>query len=186
MKWNPRAHLIAVAALLALLAAGCGSSGGSSTTTSSSATLTWASGVCTSITTWQAALKSATDSLKSNPTKSGLQTAGNDAKAATQTLASDLKGLGKPGTQAGQQAKHSLDQLATSLQQDAATIQSAVKGASGISGALSAVTTVTSTLATMETDVKKTVTNLQGLDAKGELKTAFTNSSACNSLTKSS
>ncbi len=34
----------------------------------------------------------------------------------------------------------------------------------------------------METQVKKTVTNLQGLGAKGELKTAFANSSACNSL----
>ena len=188
MKSNPRAHLVAVMALLTLIAAGCGSSGGNSTstTTSASATATWASGVCTSITTWQTALKSATDSLKSNPTKSGLQTAGSDARAATQTLTSDLKGLGKPDTQAGQQAKHSLDQLATSLQQAAATIESAVKGASGISGALSAGTTVTSTLATMETEVKKTVTNLQGLGAKGELKTAFTNSSACNSLTKSS
>ena len=124
------------------------------TTTSASATETWATGVCTSITTWQAALKSAAGSLKSNPTKNGLQTAGNDAKAATQTLASDLKGLGKPDTQAGQQAKNSLDQLSTSLQQDVATIESAVKGASGLSGALKAVPTVTATLATMETQVK--------------------------------
>ena len=185
MKSNRKASLIAVVAVLALIAAGCGSSGGSSTTattTSASATETWASGVCTSITTWQAAMKSATGSVKSNPTKNGLQTAGNDAKAATETLASDLKGLGKPDTQAGQQAKNSLDQLSTSLQQDVATIESAVKGASGLSGALKAVPTVTATLATMETQVKTTVTNLQGLGAKGELKTAFANSSACNSL----
>ncbi len=112
--------------MLVFLAAGCGSSGGSSTTTtttSASATQTWASGVCTSITSWQAALTSAAGSLKSNPTKSGLQTAADDAKSATQTLASDLKGLGKPDTQAGQQAKDSLDQLSTSLQQDVATIE---------------------------------------------------------------
>ena len=51
-----------------------------------------------------------------------------------------------------------------------------------LSGALKAVPTVTGTVATMETQVKKTVTNLQGLGAKGELKTAFANSSACNSL----
>ena len=37
----------------------------------------------------------------------------------------------------------------------------------------------------METQVKTTITTLQGLDAKGELKTAFTNASACNSLTAS-
>ena len=186
MKSSPRANLIAVVALLALIAAGCGSSGGSSTststTTSASATETWATGVCTSITTWQAALKSAAGSLKSDPSKNGLQTAGDDAKAATETLASDLKGLGKPDTQAGQQAKTSLDQLATSLQQNVATIESAVKGASGLGGALKAVPTVTATLATMETQVKTTVTSLEGLGAKGELKTAFASSSACKSL----
>jgi hypothetical protein len=186
MKSSPRANLIAVVALLALIAAGCGSSGGSSTststTTSASATETWATGVCTSITTWQAALKSAAGSLKSDPSENGLQTAGDDAKAATETLASDLKGLGKPDTQAGQEAKTSLDQLATSLQQSVATIESAVKGASGLGGALKAVPTVTATLATMETQVKTTVTSLEGLGAKGELKTAFASSSACKSL----
>ena len=187
MKSSPRANLIAVVALPALIAAGCGSSGGSTTsttttTTSASATETWASGVCTSITTWQAALKSAASSLKSNPTKNGLQTAGDDAKAATDTLASDLKGLGKPDTQVGQQAKTSLDQLATSLQHNVATIENAVSGASGLGGALKAVPTVTATLATMETQVKTTVTNLEGLGATGELKTAFASSSACKSL----
>ena len=121
--------------------------------------------------------------MKSDPTKSGLQTAAGDAKSATETLASDLKGLGKPDTPAGQQAQDSLDQLSTSLQQNVTTIENAVKGASGVSGVLTAVPTVTATFATMGTEVKTTFTDLQGLDAKGELKTAFTNSSACNTLT---
>ncbi len=182
-----RTHtLIALAASLAFLAAGCGSSGGGSTTTSSStsasATDTWASGVCSSITTWQAAIKSAAGSVKSDPTKNGLQTAAGGAKSATETLTSDLKGLGKPDTASGQQAKNSLDQLSTSLQQDVTAIENAVKGASGVSGVLTAVPTVTATLATMETQVK---TTFKGLEANGELKTAFANSSACNSLTSS-
>ncbi len=179
-------YLIAVGAALVFLAAGCGSSGGSSATTSTttaSATETWAGGVCSSITTWQGAVKAAAGSVTSDPTKSGLQKAVGDAQAATQTLTSDLKGLGKPDTQAGQQAQDSLTKLSTSLHQDVATIQTAVKGASGLSGAVTAVSTVTATLATMETQVKTSITNLQGLDAKGELKSAFTNSSACNSLT---
>ncbi len=152
-------------------------------TTSASATDTWASGVCSSITTWQAAIKSAAGSLKSDPTKNGLQTAAGDAKSATETLASDLKGLGKPDTPSGQQAKDSLDQLSTSLQKDVTTIENAVKGVSGVSGVLTAVPTVTATFATMGTEVKTTFTDLQGLDAKGELKSAFASSSACNSLT---
>jgi uncharacterized protein YoxC len=168
---------------LVFLAAGCGSSGSGSTTTGVSATETWASGVCSSIATWQAAIKSAAGSQKSDPTKNGLQTAADDATSATETLASDLKGLGKPDTQAGQQAKDALAQLATNLQQGVATIESAVKEVSGVSGAVSAVSTVTGTLTTMGTQVKTTFTDLEGLDAKGELKNAFANSSACNSLT---
>ncbi len=186
MQPNRTQYLVAVAAVLVFLAAGCGSSGGSSattTTTSASATETWATGVCSSITTWQTAVKSAASSVTSDPTKSGLQKAAGDAQAATQTLTSDLKGLGKPDTQAGQQAQDSLTKLSTSLHQDVATIQGAVKGASGLSGVVSAVSTVTATFATMKTQVKTTITNVQGLDAKGELKTAFTNASACNSLT---
>ncbi len=186
MKSIRTQSLIAVTASLVFLAAGCGSSGGGSTattTTSASATETWASGVCSSITTWQAAIKSAAGSAKSDPTKNGLQTAAGDAKSATETLASDLKELGKPDTPAGQQAQDSLDQLSTSLQQNVTTIEDAVKGASGVSGVLTAVPTVTATFATMGTEVKTTFTDLQGLDAKGELKSAFTNSSACNTLT---
>ena len=38
---------------------------------------------------------------------------------------------------------------------------------------------------TMGTDVKTTFTSLQGLGAKGELKSAFPSSSACNALTSS-
>ena len=48
-----------------------------------------------------------------------------------------------------------------------------------MSGELGAVSTV-KTLATMRTQVKTTLTDLQ---AKGELKSAFASSSACNSLT---
>ena len=187
MKSIRRQSLIVVAGSLVFLAAGCGSSGGGSTTTtttSASATDTWASGVCSSITTWQAAITSAAGSVKSDPTKNGLQAATGDAKSATETLSSDdLKGLGKPDTPSGQQAKDSLDKLSANLQQDVATIESAVKGVSGVSGALAVASTVTGTFATMRTLVKTTFTDLQGLDAKGELKTAFTNSSACSSLT---
>ena len=182
---KPIQMFVAVGASLAFLAAGCGSSGGGSTTTEASSTATWASGVCSSITTWKAAITSAADSVKSDPTMTGLQTAADDATSATQTLASDLKGLGKPDTPSGQQAKDSLDTLSTNLQQDVATIESAIKDASGVSGALTATSTVTGTLGMMRTQITTTFTDLQGLDAKGELKTAFANSSACNSLRSS-
>ena len=122
--------------------------------------------------------------MKGNPSKSGLTSAANDAKTATDTLGSDLNALGKPDTPSGQQAKASLDTLSTNLNKDMATIQTAVNGASGLNGVLNAVSATTGTLTTMGTQVKSTFSDLQGLDAKGELKDAFAQSTACESLSK--
>ena len=63
------------------------------------------------------------------------------------------------------------------------TIENSLKNASGISGVIAAVSSATVTLATMGTEVKTTFADLQGLDAKGELKSAFESSSTCDSLT---
>ena len=63
------------------------------------------------------------------------------------------------------------------------TIETSVKDASGISGVIAAVSSATVTLATMGTEVKTTFTDLQALDAKGELKSAFASSSSCDTLT---
>jgi hypothetical protein len=53
-----------------------------------------------------------------------------------------------------------------------------------VTGALQAASVVTSTLATMTTDVKNSVNDLESLhgDGQAELKTAFTQSSACTDM----
>ena len=118
-----------------------------------------------------------------NVSKDSLQTAADDAKSATDTLTSDLKDLGKPDTQVGQQAQDQIDALTNDLQTDVDTIESAVEGVSGVSGIPAAVTTATTTVSTMKTQVNATITSLKQLDAKGELTTAFQQSSSCQQLT---
>lgn len=76
-----------------------------------------------------------------------------------------------------------LDQLSTNLNKGVSSIQASIKGASGLTGLLSAAGDAAGTLKTMSTQVTSTLTSLQNLDTKGELKTAFTQSSACKSLT---
>ena len=49
-------------------------------------------------------------------------------RAPRQTFADDLKALGKPDTEAGQQAKSELDTLAGELNTDVAKVKSAVDG----------------------------------------------------------
>ena len=123
----------ALAVVLILLAAACGSDEGSDT----SATATWADEVCSSVTTWTNALTASVDSLKGgNVSREALEGAVDDVKSATDTFVDDLKGLGKPDTEAGQEAKDSVDQLADQLEQEVDEIEGAVDDVSGASGEL--------------------------------------------------
>ena len=179
-----RILIAAVVAGAALLAAGCGGSSDSSSDTSPTAT--WADGLCTAITTWTSSISSIGESLKGGDlSKDSLNSAVDDAKSATETFTSDLDGLGKPDTQAGQQAKDAVDQLSTDLKAGVTTIQDALDGASGISGIIAAAPVIVTTLGTMGTQTSSTISSLQSLDAKGELETAFKDAPSCATLTGS-
>ena len=183
---SKRTLLAATVAGLALLAAGCGGSGDSSSSTDVSPTTEWAEGLCSAINTFSTSITSIVDPIKSGDiSEDSLTTAVDDAKSATDTLVSDLEGLGKPDTEAGQEAKDSVDQLSTDLQASVTTIEDELDGASGIADYIAAAPAILTALGTMGTDVQSTFTTLQGLDAKGELETAFEGASSCADLTGS-
>jgi hypothetical protein len=128
-------------------------------------------------------VQSAVSPIKSgNISKDSIQTAYNEFKSATDTFVKDVKDLGKPNTQVGDQAKQEVDQLTTQINTDAQTIKSDVGNVSSVASALSVVPSVTSTLSSMTNEVKLTFHDLQMLDAGGELTTAFKNSSSCKTL----
>ena len=179
---SKRALLAASVAGAALLAAGCGSSSDSSSS-DTSPTTEWADSFCSAINTWTASITSIVDPIKGGDiSKDSLTTAVDDAKGATDTLISDLDGLGKPDTEAGQEAKDSVDKLSTDLKARVTTIEDEINGASGIAGYIAAAPAVLTALGTMGTDVTSTVTTLEGLDAKGELETAFNDAASCADL----
>ena len=93
-----------------------------------------------------------------------------------------MKGLGAPDTEAGQKAKESVDQLADNLDNELAKIESAADGASGVSGVLAAVSTISGTLSTMSQQIASTFSELEQIDAAGELEDAFKEADACNDL----
>jgi methyl-accepting chemotaxis protein len=169
---------VLLVAFAALAAAGCGGSSSSTTPTD-----TWASGVCTAVSTWKTSLTNIATSVKSGGvSQDSLNTAATQAKDATNTLADSLKKLGKPDTQAGQQAKDDVNQLSSQLSKNVQTIQDAISNASGAAGVLTAVSTASSTLVTMGNEVSTTIGDLQKLDPKGEIQRAFKQSSSCKSL----
>jgi len=177
--------LAAVVSAVALIASGCGSSDNSSSS-DTSPTAEWANSLCTVLLSWTSAMSSIGDSLKSGGlSKEGLTSAADDVKSANEDLVAGLSGLGKPETEAGQEAKDSLDKLSEDLKANMQKIEDAVDGVSDLTGVLSAAPVVIATVTTMGSQVSSTLTGLEQLDAKGELKDAFEQSSACKDLTSS-
>ena len=167
----------AAAVALTLFAAGCGSNKSAGTTTTSS-TVDWANGLCSAVSTYQASLTTAAKSLTGNLSKAGLQDAADKAKTATDTFVSTTKGLGKPDTDSGKQAKATLDTLSSQLDADATAVKSASE-----SSLLTGISTASATLVTAQNQIKTAFDQLKGLDPKGELGDAFSQASSCSSLT---
>jgi uncharacterized protein YoxC len=172
------ASMVAVAAAL-VIAAGCG--GGDDT----SATEQWASSACSAVNTWMSSIESIGDSLKEDPTKEGIDKAYDDLTSSTQTLVDDLKGLGRPETEAGQEAEDAINALADDLDQSLEEMQTAIDDAAGASGVLSAISVVSGNLATMGDDVSSTVDTLEQLEGGEELKDAFDKAESCADLRSS-
>jgi argininosuccinate lyase len=170
--------LPAIAAVV--LAAGCGGGGSSSGTMDPTE---WADSLCGSIDTWATSVRSTTSTLRGgNVSKDSLQSAAGDIKDSTTTLADDLKGLGKPDTDAGDQAKQAVDKLSSEYKDETKAMEDTVKSASGATGAAQAASAVRSTLTTMSSQLQAMFAGLQKRDAKGELEKAFKNASSCKAL----
>jgi hypothetical protein len=176
----PARWVFAVASLVAALslaAAGCG--GGDDGGDSASA---WADDLCGSLTTWKDSIDSTANELRQSPSRDQLESATTDVKDATDTLIDDLKGLGAPNTDGGQEAKQTVDDLSTQVQDGVDAVQSSVDEASGASGMLNAISVASSTLATLLQGIKTSLQELQGLQPGGELQSALQDSSSCQSL----
>jgi methyl-accepting chemotaxis protein len=174
----------------AIVAAGCGgdsssssSSGGTGTESSTTAAGDWANSVCQAFNDWNSSITEAAQSVRDNPTEDGIKTAGDDIRSATDTLADDLKGLDRPDTESGQEAKAAIDELATSLETSMQKITDAVDNASGASGLVTAGSTIATTLTEMGSQVSTTGQQLENIDAGGELQSAFEQADSCSRLT---
>jgi hypothetical protein len=174
-----RSLALAVVLGVTALAAGCG---GSDDTPSAES---WADDVCSAISTWRSSISDAAQSVSGGDiTKESVDDAIGDMKDATNTLTDDLKDLGPPDTDAGDQAKAEADKLSDQLQDGVQKIEDATKNVSGASAMLSAVSTITGTLATMTSQVTAAFSSLQDIDAAGELQDAFKNADSCQGLSK--
>ena len=169
-------------AALAVVAAGCGGSDDETTTsTEATATAEWADGLCSAISTWKGELSSIADQFTdlSSLTEDGLQSAADDAKAATDAFADDLEGLGAPDTESGEDIKSSVDELSTTVQAEVDSIETTVGDVSSLADVPNAVTDVKTSIDAMSTALSTTITTIEDADAQGEIKDAIDNSPDC-------
>jgi methyl-accepting chemotaxis protein len=161
--------------LVVCFAAGCGGDDGGG-----SAATDWANDLCSAITDWTESVQTTSDSLKGgNLSEDSLRDAADEFKSATQEFVDDVRGLGAPDTDAGEEAKEEIDQLADSIEEDVAEIEEAVEGEQGLAATVSA---VTGTLASMGEELASAFTALEQLDAGSELEEAFRDAESCDEL----
>jgi hypothetical protein len=183
--------LLAVLILSAAILAGCGggsdsSSGASGTESSATAADDWANSVCEAFVAWNNSITDAGQGIRDNPSEEGIRTAGEQIQTATQTLADDLRGLGRPDTESGQEAKDTVDQLATNLDTSLQKINEAMDNASGTTGAVTAASTIGTSLVEMADQVSTAFQQLREIDAQGELQSSFEQGDSCAGLTTTS
>jgi hypothetical protein len=173
--------IASIVAALALVAAGCG---GSDQSSSASPTDEWATGFCTAVTTWTDSLQSVTSQFTdlSSFSQNGIEQAAGDVKSATDLLVSDLQDLGAPDTESGQAVKDSIDQFASTLDTEVATIDDTAQGVSGLTDIPAAATSIKASLDTMHTAFSSTLQTIDSADAKQELQTAMEDSPACANI----
>ncbi len=174
-----RASLVVVPLICAALAGGCGGDGGGGDSATD-----WADDVCSAISDWTGSINEATDSLKGgNLSESSLKNAGNEITDATSTFVDDLKGLGKPDTEAGDKAKESVDKLADTVDENVNKIKDAAGDVNSVSSAATAFSTVQTSLTAMSQAISSTFQELQQADGGDELRNAFEDADSCKEFT---
>ena len=177
-----RILLVALVSVLALPAAGCGGGDDEPTTT---ATDEWADELCTAITTWRDSLQQTGEGLQSlsSLSRDSLDEAADDVRAATDTLGDEVRALGAPDTESGDEAKQAVEDFSSTVDSESADIEETIDGVSGITDVPAAAQDVSASLSSMYAALSTMLASIRTGDAQDELESAFESSAACDEIT---
>ena len=111
-----------------------------------------------------------------------LQQAARDANAASDELVDDLRALGIPDIESGEDVEASVEAFADSVEVERDKIEAAVEAASEVTGISGAVSAIGASLSAMSTAFQMTFEALESRDVSGDLETALEESSSCDEL----
>jgi hypothetical protein len=176
-RWVITAPILALVAVLAVVAAGCGGS------SDKKANEAYANSVCSAIGSWEQQIKSIATSFIGGVSQASFQASITQAEAATKTLVTQIKAVPPPDSSQGQAAKQQLDQLTTDINNtvDAASTALTQVQANPSAAALSAtVATLAPQVQSLASETNAAISTLK--DAGGSLASAFKSSDSCKSL----
>lgn len=179
MKLRTTAVLVLVAAS-ALVAAGCGGDDESPTAADE-----WVQEFCTTVIAFRDDLEQIRDGLGESLSVASLEEAADGASMRTEDFVDELRALGAPETESGQEVENSVEALADTAEAEKDDVQDAVDGVSDVTDIPGALTAIGTSLQEMANALQRTLDAIEAEDVDGELRTAFENSTACDELTSS-
>jgi methyl-accepting chemotaxis protein len=172
----------AAVVLLAALAfaAGCGGD-------SESAAEQWADSFCTSVADWREDVQATASSLQdtsSLSTESVRETL-QDAVAAAEAFVAELRELGPPETETGEQVREEIEGFTEEIERSVADVREVLDEPAGsVAELLQRLASVAGALTALSSAFSQTMSNLSELDPGGELEAALEQSEACRELTE--
>lgn len=152
-------------------------------------TAEWADSVCTDLAAWRSSITSLADTGGGTITPESLENKLDEAQGATQTLVSELKHLGPPDLDAGDQLKQQLDSATNELESSFDTLKEGAQDAAAArdrADFIQALEALAPEFQALLDAISTTVDDLRntdvGEDAKAELQQAFDDASSCQQL----
>lgn len=164
-----------IAAVL-VLAAGCGGD-------DESASEEWVSGLCSAAADWRASLEETVSQFQnpSDLTAESLRSAVDDGLDATETFVDDVRSLGRPETEAGQEAAEIVDSMATDVQSTADDLRETFdSGGDSLTDLISKLSAASTQITQMGQDVRSSLDEIQGLEGGDELRDEIDSNEDCD------
>jgi hypothetical protein len=162
-------------AFLVLLAAGCGGD-------EESASEAWAGDFCSAASDWRSSIEEAVAQVgdPADLSFNSLRGAIDDGLAATETFVADLRALGPPETEAGQEAATIVDSMASDLESDVDQLRSAFETETqSVPELLEKAGQATTLIGQMAQQLQGSVQELEGLEPADELGNALRDNEDC-------
>jgi hypothetical protein len=157
--------------------------------TTASDTTEWADSVCTSLADWKTSIAGLADVDQGDLTRESLQQKLDDAGDATEELVDDLKRLGPPDLEAGDEAEEALEDAADGLEESFDSLRTAAQDALDADSPTELVEQLAALgpqFQALLQQISDTVSSLQSAsifgDASDELEQAFADADSCQQL----